>query len=248
MNDHPVNGEHRRKRVLIVGGSGRVGQLVTPALAEHHDLRLLDLTVPPEPALGEFIRGSVTDFPTVRGAAQGHDALVYLAMGRHDGWNASAEWEVSHFDVNVTGLHLTLQAAAEAGVRHVVYSSSGSVFADYKNVDHPTHPEPDAYEVYGLTKRLGEEVCAAAARRHGISVIALRLVGPMSDDEWRASDGPHRDVVTSGSDVANAYLAALKHPRPGFRAYVVSGDVDRRIIDWSVTHRDLGWRPLARRH
>src|SRR5690606_32613651 len=111
-------------------------------------------------------------------------------------------------------------AAAEAGIRQVVHSSSASVFADYRAQDHSQDPRPDAHGSYGLSKRLGEEVCAAASRRHGMSITALRLVGPLTDEAWHGDESAHRDVVTAGSDVAAAYLAALERPEPGFRALV----------------------------
>ncbi|WP_216853699.1 NAD-dependent epimerase/dehydratase family protein [Phytoactinopolyspora halotolerans] len=233
-------------RVLVVGGSGKVGRMVVPVLARHHELRLLDLVPPAEPGHGGFVEGSALDADVVREAAEGQDALIYLAMGRQTDWGTTPDWAKSHFDVNVTGVHLTLRAAAEAGVRQAVYTSSGSVFSEYLAQDHTADPVPDADDVYGLTKRLGEQVCAAAARRHGMSVTALRLVAPVPDDEWPTYDGPHRAGATAASDVARAYLGALERPRPGFHAYIVAGDVERRWIDWSHTERDLGWRPTSR--
>lgn len=233
--------------VLVIGGSGAVGRLIVPRLAERHVLRLFDLVRPPGPVYGEHIEGSVTDPGALRRAMTGQEALVYLAMGRQDGWGTSLEWAASQFDVNVTGYHLSLCAAAEAGVTQVVHTSTASVFADYKAQDHTATPQPDADGSYGLSKRLGEQVGTAAARRHGLSITSLRLVGPLPDEEWMIDDGPHRDVVTAGSDVAAAYLAALDHPRPGFHPYVISGDVDKRVIDWSDAEAALGWRPQARR-
>ncbi|WP_051426297.1 NAD-dependent epimerase/dehydratase family protein [Jiangella gansuensis] len=234
-------------RLLVIGGSGDVGRLVVPALAERHELLLFDIVPPPEPVLGEYVPGSVTDPDALRAAVRQRDAIVYLAMGSKQGWGTTAAWAASNFDVNVTGVHLTLWAAAEAGITQIVHTSSASVFADYTALDHAAGPEPDADDTYGLSKRLGEQVCAAAARRNGMSITALRLVGPMPDDEWQADDTPLRDVVTAGSDVASAYLAALEHPRPGFHTYLVTGDADGRTLDWSATEADLGWRPRARR-
>jgi nucleoside-diphosphate-sugar epimerase len=197
-------------RVLVAGGSGAVGALVLPDLARHHDLRVLDLAPPTLPV--DHVGGSVTDQDAVRRAAAGQDALVYLAMGRKSGWRDGPDWTASHFTVSVTGLFLTLEACAEAGIGQVVYAGSMSVYDDYRGHDYAAEPEPDATDAYGLSKRLGEQVCAAAARRHGLSAVSLRLVGPMTDEEWQASDDP---LVTAGSDVAAAFLAALARPRPG---------------------------------
>ncbi|MFI6393497.1 NAD-dependent epimerase/dehydratase family protein [Nonomuraea sp. NPDC050540] len=233
-------------RVLVAGGSGAVGALVLPALAARHTVRVLDLRPPAEPVgYVEFVEGSVTDPAALKRAADGQDALLYLAMGRKTGWRDGLEWARTHFTVSVTGLYLTIEACAAAGVRHVVYASSMSVFAGYQSRDYSTDPEPDNTDAYGLSKRLGEQVCAAAVTAHGLTATALRLVGPMGDDEWLAPDVS--PVMTAGSDVAAAFLAALDRPRPAFAAYTITGDHERRILDWTPAERDLGWSPRARR-
>ncbi|MFD1933803.1 MULTISPECIES: NAD-dependent epimerase/dehydratase family protein [Nonomuraea] len=232
-------------RVLIAGGSGAVGALVVPELAAHHQVTVLD---PLPPAVDvPFVRGSVTDHDDVRHAAEGHDALVYLAMGRKDGWREGQEWVASHFAVNVTGLYVTLGACAEAGVRVAVHASSMSVFDGYATRDYAKRPEPDAVDAYGLTKRLGEQVCEAAAREHGLTVTSLRLVHPMPDEEWQAYAGGLPDLVTAGSDVAAAFVAALERRGPGYAAYTITGDYERTALDWTPALHDLGWWPRARR-
>ncbi|MFC6898774.1 NAD-dependent epimerase/dehydratase family protein [Nonomuraea dietziae] len=175
-------------RVLVAGGSGAVGRLVVPVLATRHTVRVMDLSPPrDEPFHGsEFFHGSVTDPGAVERAAEGQDAVVYLAMGRKTGWREGPEWVASHFAANVTGTYVTLQGCAAAGVRRAVYAGSMSVFTDYTARDYTSSPEPDATDAYGLTKRLGEQVCEAAAVEHGLAVTVLRLVGPMPDEEWHA--------------------------------------------------------------
>ncbi|MEU7000032.1 NAD(P)-dependent oxidoreductase [Nonomuraea sp. NPDC046570] len=232
-------------RVLVAGGAGDVGRMVVPVLARHHQVRVLDLR-PPEGEV-EFIEGSVTDQAAVEKAARDQDAVVYLAMGRKTGWRDGPAWVASHFAVNVTGPHVTLETCARAGVRQAVYASSMSVFADYTTRDYTADPAPDATDAYGLTKRLGEQVCEAASREHGLAVTALRLVGPMPDEEWHAYRGERRELVTAGSDVAAAFLAALARTEPGFAAYTITGDHDRLTLDWTPAFTALGWRPRARR-
>ena len=58
-------------KVLLVGGSGRVGTMVTPYLRRHHDLRVLDL-VPPRHEDLDYVAGSVLDADTVRRLAGQH--------------------------------------------------------------------------------------------------------------------------------------------------------------------------------
>jgi nucleoside-diphosphate-sugar epimerase len=105
---------------------------------------------------------------------------------------------------------------------------------------------PDASDMYGLTKRLGEEVCRNATRAWGMNVNALRLCFPTPDDEWQAvARQGTPTLATSASDVARVLLAALAY-RAGFQAFMISGDYEQRIMDMSKARRLLGWAPLAR--
>lgn len=236
-------------RVLVVGGSGYVGGLVLPVLTGRHAVRVLDPRPPPEEV--EYHAGSATDYATLRAAVDGMDAVVHCAMGgtaRKAGGTAAAA-----FDVNVKSVHLTLLAAHDAGVPHAVHISSLSVYRDVtaRRLD-GTEP-PDATDLYGLTKRLGEEVCRAAATQLGLSVNVLRLAWPTPDDLWpawgRRRRPEHRYAAdgslieaTAATDLAAALLAALDH-RDGYQLFTITGDRSARL--WSTARaRDvLGWAP-----
>ena len=233
-------------RVLVVGGSGYVGSLVLPMLAQHHVLRVFDLRPPPEPQW-EYVEGSIGDFHALRRAAEGMDALLYMAMGSKE--FATPEAIATNFDVNVKGVYLALLAAHEAHVTHAVYTSSMSVYDGdlmtqyFADEDTP----PDATHFYGLTKRMGEDMCRNAAHVWNMSVNALRLCHPTPDDRWRAEtnwDVP--TIATAGSDVARALLAALEYRGEGFEAFMIGGDYQQKILNMAKAKRLLGWEPLER--
>jgi nucleoside-diphosphate-sugar epimerase len=238
--------------VLLVGGAGYVAGLVLPALARRHAIRILDRRTPAGGDHGaEVVIGDATDYDALRAAADGVGAVVHCAMGLHTTTTPSGAADA--FDVNVKSVHLTLRAAHDAGVPHAVHVSSLSVFDDIEGRSLDESVAPDATDVYGLTKRLGELVCEAAARRWGLSVNVLRLTWPTPDDVWPAwgadeepspryaTDGTPIHA-TSGTDVARALLAALEH-RAGFQVFTISGD--RSAGRWSTAkaERELGWQP-----
>ena len=106
---------------------------------------------------------------------------------------------------------------------------------------------PDASDLYGLTKRMGEEVCRNATRAWGMTVNALRLCFPTPDDRWRAETRRGTPTLaTAGSDVARAMLAALAYRGGGFEPFMISGDYEQKILNMSKAKRLLGWEPLAR--
>ena len=235
--------------MLVVGGAGYVAGLTLPVLVERHAVRVLDRR-PPADGI-EHVLGEATDYRALREAMSGVDAVVHCAMGEHN--TTTPAGAADAFDVNVKSVHLTLRAAHDAGVPHVVYVSSLSVFSDITERSLDESVPPDATDVYGLTKRLGEQVCEAAAREWGLSVNVLRLTWPTPDDLWPAwgVDEPPRPRfaadgtpihATSGSDVGRALLAALEH-RSGFGVYIISGDRSARRWSTAKAERVLGWQP-----
>lgn len=237
-------------QLVIAGGAGKVGRLVLPTLAQRYAIRVVDLVAPPAEPPVEFVPADATDYHAMRSVAEGQDALIYLATGSTrpliEG-RPMPDWAPSHFDLNVKGLYLTLQAAVDVGVRRFVHISSMSVFRAFMGERDLDDRAPDATSGYGLSKRLGEQVCESVCREHGIGITALRLILPVSDDEWIRRNDEYAEVATAASDVASAMLAALDHQPHGFEPYIVTGDYRERHLDWSRTKARLGWEPRMRR-
>lgn len=232
-------------RVLVIGGSGHVGTLVVPFLAEQHTLRVYDKRQPQVESL-DYFEGDVTSYDDLVAAMPDMEAVIYMAMG-------SLNWDEppgiqSAFDVNVKGVYLALKAAHEADIRQAVYTSSMSIYAGdlMARTFADEDLTPDATGLYGFTKRLGEEVCHNAAREWGMHVNALRLCYPTAEAKWLAetqADVP--TLATTAGDVARAMLAALEY-QGGFQAFTISGDYEQKIMNMSKAKRLLGWEPLAR--
>lgn len=234
-------------RVLVIGGSGYVAGLTLPILAQQHILRIFDLRPLANPAW-EHVVGDVGDPQALARAVEGMDALLYMAMGVDDLY--SDEGVITAFDVNAKGLFLALRAAQQAGVSHAVFTSSMSIY-DEPSLMARYFPDeemtPDSRDVYGLTKRFGEEVCRYACRVWGMTINVLRLCFPQPADRWLAETRPGvPTLATTGEDVARALLAALERRFGGFEAFMISGDYEQRIMNMAKAKRLLGWEPLAR--
>ena len=111
-------------------GSGRVATLVIPFLAKQHQLRIYDRN--PVDQSQEFLQGELTDPVGLEKAVEGMDALIYLAMGAARDWDTWQGVDSGYYDVTVKGLHFLLRSAQAAGIQHVVYCSSMSVYADLR--------------------------------------------------------------------------------------------------------------------
>jgi UDP-glucose 4-epimerase len=189
--------------VLITGGTGNLGRYIADELAPKHDVVLFDSRAPEESPFPfetkhPFIRGELTsreDCERVVGEVK-PDAIVHLAAipVATDHPRVLAELQAIGFPeqvlkgdtfyVNVVGTHYLLEAARRHGVKKIVAASTlitlGFYFRwsdqpfeiDYLPFDeeHPNRPE----DSYSLSKLINEEMYKAAARAHGIQIVALR--------------------------------------------------------------------------
>ena len=240
-------------RLLLVGGSGRVGSMVIPYLKTKHSIRILDIEPPTDSTL-DFIEGSVTNPKTVQQALEGMDTFIYMVMKNPTSEISSvATFEdiVANHRVNVMGVHLFLHAANEVGIKRGIYTSTFTVHERTRN-HFPSEDEVPLKNpsVYGLTKGLGEKICQYFCREHQMAITALRITGPSTRSQWLErrtlpKSGPVHIWWTDEEDLANAYLAALSSNHPGFEAFFIAGDEEQKEINLSKASLLLGWKPLT---
>jgi nucleoside-diphosphate-sugar epimerase len=158
-------------RALITGGSGYFGCLLRDRLLERGDtVRIFDLrdTADRPPAV-EYAAGDIRDADAVARACSGVEvvyhnvAQVPLAKDREGFWS-----------VNQGGTENLLAAAARAGVRKVVHTSSSAVFGVPRRnpVDEDTEPTP--MEEYGRAKLAGEMLVRRFAAEAALDATIVR--------------------------------------------------------------------------
>ena len=246
-------------KVLLLGGSGHVGSFITPYLSQRHDLRVLDVRPPRHPGI-DYVQGSVTDPEAVKEALNGVDAFIWLVMRKPQGGSfrdQDVETIVENYEVNCKGLHLCLFLAHGAGVTRGVYTSSMSVHYRGRLFYPQEELVPlDTPTVYGLSKGFGELICQYFARWWDMNLIALRITGPRTREQYieqrRNPPTPHPGVsplyVTDEEDLANAYLGALEAVQTGhgrFDAVFIAGDEAEQEHNLSKAKRLLGWTPRS---
>ncbi|WP_116948810.1 NAD-dependent epimerase/dehydratase family protein [Jiangella endophytica] len=242
--------------VLVIGGAGMVGSNVVPHLAERHTVRVLDPR-PVDVAGVESVVGDARSPGDVSAALAGVDAVVHMAAAipRVGGYDPAANH--LSFEVNVGSLHLAMSLAAAGGVRSFVHISTMSVFGDYSTRLIDPAAAPDSAEVYGLTKRLGEQVVAALSPSLGLPACSLRLIFPTPDADWplwrspeghpprqmtMRDDGGARIPALAAADLAAAIDRALAWTGP-YRPFLVTADVSGVSVLADDTQAVLGWRP-----
>lgn len=185
-------------KVLITGGSGRLAGYVAREFAEH-EVVLTDLRPPPaDRAHLPFLAGDLTGIADCRRvvAESGAEAIVALgaipyATDRADrgaGGGAAPPFDAT-VRVNVLGLYYLLTAAAEAGVKLVVQTSSvvtvkgGAATYRYLPLD-DDHPGW-VTDSYVFSKQAGELLLEWFWRAHGIHTIGCRPAWIWTPEELR---------------------------------------------------------------
>jgi nucleoside-diphosphate-sugar epimerase len=196
----PLSRSFAHERVLVVGGRGFVGSHIVRALAAAgvrpqvfgppmvEDL-LADLG-----GLFDEYEGSIDSRDSLRDALRASQARFVISCAAHGvgrlGLMRAGEADAdAAMNINVTGLHKLLDCAREARVRRVVWTSSTVVYGPSENytvqpVDELAAKAPTTF--YGLTKTLAEDVAGYYARRHGMSVVGLRLPLVLGRGLWYA--------------------------------------------------------------
>jgi nucleoside-diphosphate-sugar epimerase len=224
-------------QILLTGSSGWLGRFLSPLLRQAGHVPL-GLDVAPGPHTD--VVGSVADAPLVRRlfADYRFDGVIHAAaLHKPD----IARYPRQAFvDVNVTGTLNLLEAAAAHGTSRFVSTSTTSLMITQAIRDEtapaaawldetsgPLQPR----NIYGVTKRTGEELARLFHAEHGLPVVVLRTARffPEDDDtldhlageNMKANEFLHRRLTVE--DCALAHLAALeKAPAIGFGLYVVS--------------------------
>jgi len=140
--------------VLVTGGAGYVGAVLTPRLlAAGYTVHVLDLylygrevldSCRGQPGLKEFA-GDLRDQELVREAVAGCDAVIHLACISND-----PSFELNPAlgkSINFDAFEPLVRASREAGVQRFIYASSSSVYgvsdADDVTESHPLRPLTD---------------------------------------------------------------------------------------------------------
>ncbi len=165
--------------ILVIGGAGYIGSHVVRALLDsRHSVTIYDnlCTGTVENLFDEadFIKGDILDYEKLSGLMKKNrfDGIIHLAAYKAAGESMILPEKYSIN--NITGTLNILNAASEAGIKKIVFSSSAAVYGEpqYLPIDekHPTNPE----NYYGFTKLEIERFLYWYDSLKGIHYAALR--------------------------------------------------------------------------
>jgi nucleoside-diphosphate-sugar epimerase len=231
-----------RKKVLVTGMSGLIGSAVREMLGEKYAFCALNRSdVPGVPCH----RADIADLDAILPAFAGHETVVHLAaIARFD-----ATWEeiLRH---NVIG---------RAGVKRIVYASSGATVAGYEQempyaalvaggepplawtnltTEMPVWPRG----IYGASKVWGEALARHFSDAYDLSILCLRIGAVHAEDRPRSP----RDasIWCSRRDIVQAIDRCIEAPSDlRFDVFFVLSDNRLSYRDLEHTRAVLGFVP-----
>jgi len=225
--------------VLVTGGSGFVGGAVLARLVERgREVRALTRSVPSAGALSRAgaqpVRGDILDRASLESAMAGCEVVYHLAG--LNGFCLPDPRELTR--MNVEGTRLVVLAAAAAGVRRLVYTSSAATIGEAAGTvgTEASRHRGSFLSHYERSKYEGERVALATATARGIELVSVNPSSVQGPGRTRgtarilidALNGRLSTVVDSRmslvdvSDCAEGHLLAEEHGVPG-RRYILSG-------------------------
>jgi UDP-glucose 4-epimerase len=163
-------------RVLVAGGAGYIGSVVTAALlAGGHEVTVLDDLstghADAVPSGATFVQASLHDSAPVLADVR-PEAVLHFAAKSLVG--ASQERPQEYWDTNVGGSLALLEAMRAADCRRIVFSSTAATYGEPEQVpireDAPTRPT----NTYGATKLAVDAMLTSYAVAHDFAAVSLR--------------------------------------------------------------------------
>jgi nucleoside-diphosphate-sugar epimerase len=243
------------RRVLVTGMSGLIGQAVRRRLEGRWALRALNRRAVDGI---DTHQADIGDLAAIAPAFRDVDAVVHLAANVQ----ANPPWEAVLRD-NVVGTYHVFEAARRAGVKRVIYASSGATVSNIER-DPPyaalaagrydevtewpvlTHESPTRPSgLYGCSKIWGEALARHFADTTDMSMICLRI-GHVS-----AADRPTKpreySVWCSQRDIAQMVERCLAAPdRLRFDVFFVTSDNKWSYRDIEHARAVVGYVPQDR--
>jgi len=227
-------------KVIVTGGSGKLGRAVLADLVAHgYQVLNLDQTLPKDP-VAPTVRVDLRDFGEVIAALRGvdehkgpFDAVVHLAAIPAPGLFSNART----FANNVPATYNVFEAARLLGIKNVVFASSETVLGlpfdhppPHVPVDEDDAPRPET--AYSLGKLVDETIAQQYARWDpALKIIGLRYSNVMDVEDYRAFPSFDADPrkrkwnlwsYIDARDGAQAARKALEATFTGFEAFIIA--------------------------
>lgn len=198
--------------VFFSGGAGFIASHTIPILLERgYRVRIFDNMLRGDRArVEEFAATGAVELieQDVRYGGAVHRAMKGCTHAIHFATvsiNKSIADPYESIDINVTGNHNVFAAAADHGVRRLVFASSASVYGDPETLPMREDDTLDPLTPYCISKRMGEDLLGFYQRTKGLSWLALRFFNVY---------GEGQRIEAYYTSVINTFLGRIRAGEP----------------------------------
>jgi len=222
----------KKSNVLVIGGTGFIGQVLVRQLSEQgYGVRLLTRdpnNCPPELApLGlELVKGDFTNIPSVEEALEGIEYVYHLAKGNGKTWS-------DYYKSDVEPTLKLAELCLKHNVKRLIYTSSIAIYYAGKNcptITEATPPNESLLQAapYSRSKAESEKLLLELHKTKGLPVVIVRpgvVLGKGGNPyHWGIAAWPYKSVcrlygdgnnpmpVVLVEDVADGMIKALQVP------------------------------------
>ncbi len=171
--------------VLVVGGAGYIGSHTARALKRAgHEVIIFDnlYTGFKRLAAGfELVQGDMLDAAALGKVLARADAIMHFAAHAYVG--ESVTNPKKYFHNNVEGGLSLLNAAMDAGVKKIIFSSTCAVYGEPAKVPIDENTSRQPVNPYGVSKMFFEQALEAYDRAYGLRYASLRYFNAAGADE-----------------------------------------------------------------
>lgn len=253
-------------KVMVTGANGHIGSnTVRALLALGHDVTALIRKSADTRGIDELnlriVRGDILDAAALAEAVTDCEAIVHLAAV----YKVWAKTPDEIMEPAIKGTQAIFEAAANAGVKRIVYTSS---MASVGVSDSPEETRNsgdwnnDAKNPYYIAKKESEKIAWDLATAYGIELVVLcptMVIGPL---DYRIT--PSTDVIrclANGAlpfsftyqggtnyvdvrDVANVHALAVDHPSAAGKRFIVGG-TNIQAVDFAQAVKEQTGTPFV---
>ena len=228
------------QHIVITGAAGTVAQAVAEALGGQHRLTLIDQRGASD---REIVRVNLSDFAAVLDGMPEADTVIHLGANPDE-----AEWQ-DILTNNIIATYNVFEVARRKGVKRIVFPSTGMVYDGFRGraegeiLTPERHAWPMTY--YAVSKRFAEDLGKMYARKHGVSVVCIRLGWfprqPIHEEAMRRE----RTTVLGVRDCQRLFTRAVEAPDVEFAVVNGFSREGAKRYDLEPGRRLIGYEPEA---
>lgn len=242
------------KKILVTGMSGLIGGILKRHLNCEGGYELSALNRTAIPGV-KCTQADISDLEAIKPAFLGVHTVVHLAAFIQD----PNDWQ-GNLSANIIGTYNVYEAARSAGVKRVVFASSGSTVSGFETMapydgivegrysDVPkqfkkiTHKDVWPRGVYGASKVWGEAIGRHFADEYQISILCVRI-GRVTSENLPV-DSHHASRFLSHRDVAQILHKCIDAPdHIKFDVFMALSDNKWGYRDLDHSKEVLGYNP-----